>query len=166
MRWFVLATICLLACSREPQDVPSGEGGPVQESWEAEIRITEEGRPKCTILAEHLLRYENPDRSELEGVRATFYDRKGQASIKLTAERGVVYEDRVEVEGNVVLTYGDSLKVETQRARWDRKGGRITSEGPVRIETPEGEEVGEGFVCEAHSGRWWMRSVRGQVLAP
>jgi len=148
--------------------VSPGKGGPVQESWEAEIRITEEGRPKCTILAEHLLRYENPDRSELEGVRATFYDRKGRASIGLTAERGVVYErgDRVEVEGKVVLTYGDSLKVETERARWDRKEGRIVAEGPVRIETPEGEEVGEGFVCEAQSGRWWMRSVRGQVLAP
>lgn len=127
--------------------------------------MTEGGRPKCTITAGHLLRYK--DRSELEGVRATFYDRRGRASIELTAERGVVYgdEERVEVEGDVVLVYGDSLKVEAERARWEREEGRIVAEGPVRIWTQEGEEIGEGFVCDARSGRWWMRSVRGQVLA-
>jgi len=168
MRWWPLTVVLLLACSKEPQEAPPEGEGPVQESWDAEVRITEEGLPKCTIRAGHLLRFEGPERSELEGVKATFYDRDGRPSLNLTADKGVVYtqEEKVEVEGNVVITYGDSLRVEMERARWDRKDGRIVAEGPVTIRTPSGEEQGEGFVCDVRSGRWSMRSVRGQVRAP
>jgi len=166
--WPSIVVVLLLACSKEPQKTPPGEDGPVQESWNAEVRITEEGLPRCTIQAKRLLRFEEPERSELEGVKATFYDQDGRPSVQLTAEKGVVYtrEDRIEVEGNVVLTYGDSLRVETERAQWDRRGGKIVAEGPVEISTPRGEEQGEGFVCDTRSGKWSMRSVRGRVRAP
>ncbi|MFO7768805.1 MAG: LPS export ABC transporter periplasmic protein LptC [bacterium] len=159
----LVPTFLTLSCGRGPgreEEVPGPPPeGPVPESeqWDARIQLYEKGLRRAFIEAEHLAVYQLPDQTftHMDTIRARFFDEAGEASSRLTARAGRIFDQeregmrRVKTWGDVVLRGEEQRVVRADTLWWDEGRDRVYTEGPVEV--TEGEDVlrGVGFESDA-----------------
>ncbi len=157
--WFVLL---MAGCTRHvPQPITSEVQAdlPDQESWEANMRVSEDGRQRFDIVAPHLAKFENDDSTYMllsaapddpdVRVVAYIFNSMGDSMATLTADRIYYYDQqrRFEAEGDVVIETMEKKKLESERLVWYDAERKIRTPGFVRITTAE-EQV-QGYRLEA-----------------
>lgn len=140
---------------------------PDQESWNAELRISSEGRPKLVLTAAYMARYENRDTTyailgadplggDSTPVRVELFDDAGEPSVMLSATeltyfdlaRRFVGEGRVEA----VLLRAGSARLTADRLVYDESDGRFVASGNVLVVSQDGKRLTtDEVVWDAHA---------------
>ncbi len=91
----------------------------------------------------------DPDRIHLDQLRAVL-EQTGAAPVHLRADEGVYLRkrDRLELEGDLELTFGEGYRFMTQSADVDLERGHVAGASPIRGEGPVGTLLADGFDIE------------------
>lgn len=126
---------------------------PDQESWNSEVILTTLGQPTAVIQYNHMTRYLNKKQTKFDGgIVVEFFNKEGEHSSHLTADRGVVYDTRRNFDafGNVVLVSDSGSVLYTEELRWDNVREKIYSNVYSMFTTAEGDTLyGESFESDA-----------------
>ena len=176
----MLFAACILAvvwigCSRhgEPQSQQAGTAEqriPDQESWNSTLITTDMGRITAKIWYGHMRKFNDQDVYEFDqNIRVEIFNKKGQRTSWITAERGRLFEAKkfMEAIGHVVA-HSDSADITlfTERLQWDDKNKKIVSNEFVTLATEQDTLYGVGFESEADLTRWVIKNPRGVSRRP
>lgn len=137
------------ACTRPSSGLPPGttvEDLPDGESWDAELRVSEEGRSSLTLAAPYMARFQRPDTNYVylgpplgtpdsvqSRISVRLFDDAGQPSAAISSRQAWYYEreGRLVADGGVTAeTFGDeSARIESARLRYTDDGGFSASGG-------------------------------------
>jgi len=150
----ILITLYLLlnSCGTERAEETSVEPTtvyPDQESWNATIRITKDGKTVGLLKSGHIQKY-NATKTTLlkDGLHVDFYDNLGNHTSVLTSEGGKVLDDKQDMEafGNVVVVSDSGIVLYTDTLKWNNKDQKIYSEIAVKIVSEESDTLyGDSF---------------------
>ena len=148
----IIILILFLACSEE-KIKPTVDNSltedeiPVQESWDAEIRFTEEGNLKAILNADHLSMFENDQVTLLKGVKIDFYNEEGVNNSTLTSMRGKVDDATKNMFAidSVVAVSDSGVTLLTDELMWRNKDQKIVTDEFVTIITGDERIEGYGF---------------------
>lgn len=154
MKFVILFFISILffSCGEEkikPVIDSSTAGGeiPAQESWNAKIIFTEEGKVKAILYSDHLQKYDETKETFLEGVKIDFFDEDGTKSSTLTSKKGKVDETTKNMLAidSVVAVSDSGVTLRTDELMWNNSKRKITTDKFVTIISPDEEMQGYGF---------------------
>lgn len=152
LQLFILITI---AGCREEKIKPRISGSlssdlPAQESWNSEIRFTEEGDLKGILYTQHLRVFTEKRETLLEGVKIDFYDPDGVKTTTLTSDKGRVDDitKNMYAIGNVVAVSDSGVTLTTDELMWRNKDRKIVSDKFVTIVSPKEKIQGYGFEAD------------------
>lgn len=134
----LVASGALSGCTRPSTGLPPGttvEDLPDGESWDAELRVSEGGKPSLTLAAPYLARFQRPDTNYVylgpppgtpDSVQARIavrlFDDEGQPTASISSRQAWYYETerRLVADGSVIAeTFGDqSARIEAPRLRY------------------------------------------------
>lgn len=129
---------------------------PDQESWGAELRISDHGRPSLVMAAAYMARFDNrdttyavlgpdPSGGDSSKVRVELFDDQGQPSATLTADELTYFdkERRFEGEGEVeaVLLRAGGARLTADRLTYNEGQGRFIASGDVLVVSQDGKRL-------------------------
>ena len=135
------------------------EGGPSHESWDMDMLVSEDGRPRFRLLAHHMAYFERGDSTwmELEGVadsartRVTglLYGAERDTSAWFEADRMTWFDEarRMEARGAVVVRSSNGRVLEAEHLEWLEPERRIRTPGFARILMTDGRLEGYGLTA-------------------
>lgn len=151
-----------------------GEDIPLIVMDNAEIRFTDSAITKANINSTRVENYfyynseQELDSQILKmshGIKAKFYNEKGELNSTLTAEKATRNEKTklTEIENNVVVinTEGDSLT--TEYLIWDENKNTISSDKHVRVRTSNEIIFAEGFDSDVNFTNYTFRKFKGSI---
>ena len=184
-RSLVWVPVALLVCgplggcgAPADEDVPPGvelADRPDQETWDVDLALSMEGRPRAQVRAPYLARYDRPDSTyalfqstppgDSARVRVVVYDEAGVRSGTVAADRLYYYEDdrRFEAEGRVVVETVEGKRLESEQLVWDEEARSLHTDGFVRITTPEERLQGYELVADENLDTYRLARITGQV---
>jgi LPS export ABC transporter protein LptC len=163
--------VSLLACTREPsQNHPQGEldslNRPDSEVFGATIYLSSRGRQTSSIEAERLIKWEDKDSTVAFELDVDFFDSTGDVMSTLVADSGIIREKTgyMEVYGDVVVTTGDSLRLDTDFLVYDPVDDKVRTDAFVEIARPGDTLRGYGMVAPRDLSRIKiLRQVTGRI---
>lgn len=139
---------------------------PDQESWDATIVITRNGKKSGKLAAGHVRKYSDKMITLLdEGIKVDFFDETGQHTSVLTANGGKVFDQRQDMlaYGNVVVVSDSGMTMHTDTLKWDNKNQKIFSEIAVIFTTNENDTLyGDSFVSDPNLDNYEIVNARGK----
>jgi len=159
--------IGLTACFNESQTEQSSSASdiyPDQESWNAEIKITRNGKLSGLVKAGHIKSFSSQKRTELsENITVDFFKQDGQHSSVLTARGGLVFDDRDDMIafGNVIVVSDSGVALYTDTLHWFNKEQKISSKVPVKITTQNDTLFGDNLVSDPHLRNYELTNSHG-----
>ncbi|ACF14252.1 protein of unknown function DUF1239 [Chloroherpeton thalassium ATCC 35110] len=144
-----------------------GDNAPVQETWNAEVTFSDSGRVKAILHIKHSAQYRrrNLDEREIDGgFRVDFYNRQGEFTTVLTAERAKIHPSNdMEAFENVVITSNDSTIVRTDYMKWSHNEQKISSNKFVTITKPNEVLRGYGFESDQNMKHYRIFRASGET---
>ncbi len=152
------------------------ELGPRQESWNADLLISNDGIPRMMLKAAIWREYGEVDSSyslllsdpeiDTSRVIALIFDPEGLQSAKVTANEMQFFdgEGRIEAEGNVVVRTSNDRVLETEKLLWWEERGRIEAPGYVKLTAPRETIQGYELDSDEHLENYTLGRVTGQIL--
>ena len=178
MRTFILSSLFLLlaGCAerdRQPRQ-ENNEQRPDQESWDVELAIEVDGRPRARLAAPYVARYEgtdstfarfSPTEQRPDRIHVLVFDDAGELSATVEADRMDHYENRrmFVATGQVVVTNETGRRLEGERLIWHEADREIRSDGFVRITTPTERLQGYSLVADESLETYRLARITGQV---
>ncbi len=150
---FIIIIILLLGSCGEEKFKPAidasvkGDEIPVQESWDAQIIFSEEGKTKAVLHADHIRAYQDKKIKLLDGVKIEFYDDDEKVSSTLTSKRGRINdltEDMFAID-SVVAVSDSGVTLRTDELIWKNKIKKIKTDKFVTIVNGKEKIQGYGF---------------------
>ncbi len=158
---FSFLIVLLLSCQSKqelasnPSELPDE---PDQESWNAHITTSTNGKVASKISYGHLRKYSKKRTVYLtEGVEIDFYDANGRHASKVNCDEAILNEanNNAELMGNVVFFSDKGLNVSTTKLNWHEQESKVTSSELVRVITAEKDTIfGVGFESEQSLEKW------------
>lgn len=154
---FIRAIVLLFiisACTKINDDdssAPTNTDFPDQESWNAKMYFSKEGKRQAVLVAGYVAKYSAKHYTLLkESVRVDFYDTDGQVKSVLTSREGKVLDDTQDMiaTGNVALLSNNGTHLYADELLWDNKLGKIKSKVPVKITTKTDTLFGDTFLSD------------------
>ncbi|MEM8948443.1 MAG: LPS export ABC transporter periplasmic protein LptC [Pseudomonadota bacterium] len=110
---------------------------------------TEASEPYEVTASSAFLDPADPDRIHLDQLRAIL-EQTGDAPVHLRADEGIYLRkrDRLELDGDLELTFGDGYRFTTESAKVDLGRGHVAGGEPVDGEGPVGTLAADGFDIE------------------
>ena len=167
---FMLSILLLMNCSSKPEEPAAvqapqeQETTPDQESWDATIFITKDGRKVAEVWAGHILVYNRNRQTVLkDSIHVDFYDREGNHKSVLTAREGVVENQtkNLKAVGNVIVVSDSGIVLETEELHWDNTKQKIVSYVPVKFTTVTDTLIGDSFISDPDLKNYIIRNARG-----
>ena len=125
--------------------------------------VTRNGRPRASIQAPHLAKYDRERVSRMDGgVSVTFFGYGiGDTVSTLTSHKAEIDEGRriLTAIENVVLVSNRGSTLYTDTLRWEEETEMIQGPDSVRIESERGTETGIGFEAKSDLSTWTLRQV-------
>ena len=152
--YFFLATLFFTHCSEKklkPQidETITSEELPDQESKNAKITFTEEGKLKAILFADNIKVIGNKNEKLLENVRIEFYNEEEIQTSTLTSLEGKIddlTQDMYAIK-DVVAVSDSGVTLTTDELIWKNKTKKIVTDKFVRIVSDE--EIIEGYGFES-----------------
>ena len=144
MKMFLaIVLFAVWGCSSEGSKSAQTTGAkvyPDQESWNATVLITREGKTMGVLKAGHVQKFSKQNRTVLDdSIRVDFYDDYGNHKSVLTAQGGKV-DDQTQnmiAYGHVVVVSDSGITLYTDTLKWDNKKQKIYSDIPIMLTTEE-----------------------------
>src|SRR5262245_14650397 len=167
--------LCLLpltlstGCQSTDQPTParSNAEGPDQEGWNSTLTVTSNGRVTALVKYHRMEKFSKKRRVFFkDSVAVDFYNQQGQHSSKLTAERGVLYEETNDVValGNVVVISDSGVTLCSDSLRWDSRRQKVMTAAFVTITRANGETLrGFGFESDANLKHLSIKKASGMT---
>ena len=134
---------------------------------EVEILYSDLGKLKVKIIAEELTYHQGKEPySEFnKGLRAFFYNPAMEIESKLSANYGVIYDEKGEmlVRDDVVVINVKGEKLNTEELIWKKKEEKVFSDKFVKITTPEEIIYGEGFEASQDFSDYTIKNITGII---
>ena len=178
--------LALSACTRATSGLPPGvtvEDLPDGESWDAELRISQEGRPSLALAAPYMARFQRPDTAYVylgpppgipdsvqSRISVRLFDDAGQPTAAISARQAWYYErdGRLVADGEVIAeTYGDeSARIQSAQLRYTDDGEFSASGGAdVDLRGDPSARIRAGTVTGRIGGGRYTASGRVRVEA-
>lgn len=148
----LIILLSIVACNEkkiEPQVTLVGsEELPDQESHDAKITFTEEGKLKAILYADTIKVYSEKREKDLKKVHIDFYEDEKKSS-SITSDKGKI-DDRTEdmyAIGNVVAVSDSGITLTTEELTWKHRKKKIVTDKFVKIKSDK--EVIEGYGFES-----------------
>lgn len=147
----IVLSILLYACTDEPKSAESsdefGDRIPVQESWNSDFKVTEDGVLKAIVYAKRTRKYNDKRETEMDTLKIDFYDEFGIKTTTLTSLFGKIDDQTKNMfaRDSVVAINEDGVTLETEELHWNNKTKRITTDKFVTISTKDEIIQGYGF---------------------
>lgn len=158
----------LLSCENDLKHISSGviEEMPVQWLKDAELIYSDSARVQMLLKAPLINRYKGEDEyNEFpKGIKAFFYNHKGEIKSFLTANYAIHFEKMklMEAKNNVVFVNKENNEtLNTEHLVWNEKRGIIYSENFVKITTKDEILIGEGFESDENFEKWVIKKPKG-----
>ncbi|OGU54480.1 MAG: LPS export ABC transporter periplasmic protein LptC [Ignavibacteria bacterium RBG_13_36_8] len=155
MKKFVISILILMfycGCGEEkiePQidHTVDEEEIPNQESWNAEIFLTEEGKLRAIVFADHLKKYDSRKMTYLEGMKVDFYNQEEEKTSTLTAKFGRVNDDTRDMFAidSVVAVSDSGTTLTTDELMWRNRDKKISTDKFVTLISKTEKIEGFGF---------------------
>lgn len=163
----LLSFICIVvSCSEEkiqPQIEKSNVQGeiPSNESWNAKVMFTDEGKTKAILNTDHGRIFELQKVTLLDKVNIQFFNNAQKNTSWLTSLRGKVDDVTKNMFAyDSVTAWNDSGTVlKTNELMWRNKDQKITSDKFVTITSPKEIIQGYGFESDQHLDHYVIRNV-------
>jgi len=137
---------------------------PDQESWEATMFFTKEGRKRAILTAGYIAKYSARRYTLLEeNVKVDFFDENGNHKSVMTALEGKVFDDRQDMiaTGNVVVVSDNGTTLYSEELHWLNKEEKIVSKVPVKITTKSDTLFGDTFKSDPDLINYEITNARG-----
>jgi LPS export ABC transporter protein LptC len=137
---------------------------PDQESWDAQMFFTKDGKRRAVLKSGYIAKYSNKKYTLLkEGVRVEFYDQQGNPKSVLTSDEGKVFDDRQDMlaTGNVVLISKNGSHLYSDELLWDNKEEKIISTVAIKITTATDTLYGDTFKSDPDLINYEITNARG-----
>jgi LPS export ABC transporter protein LptC len=123
----------LAACSREQPPGPAKSGEqPLQITRNFTTTESDSGVVRYVVRAQIARSYAG-DITRAEDVQVDFYDHGSKVSVLRSKEGYLDGDGRLRAKGDVVVTAVEGGVLETDELYWDRKLGKIRTDGPFKI---------------------------------
>jgi LPS export ABC transporter protein LptC len=163
----IVISLLISACGKEEPKAPAFSlDVPDQIMENSTITFTEEGVKSVVIQSEYVAVYEKQDLKKAKGVRVDFYDGEGKHTSVLVADSGLIQEKRQNLEalGNVVVTTGEGIKLETASLRWDPQKRKIVTDDFVKITKKTDVVTGYGLEADEELKHFVIKKrVKGKI---
>ena len=166
--FFILSLILILHCSEEKNKSLPADNNlyPDQESWQATILITKDGKTVGYLKAGHVQKFSRKQLTLLdEQIQVDFFNEKGQHTSVLTADGGKVYDVKQDMiaYGRVVVVSDSGLTLFTDTLKWDNKDQKIYSDIPVIFTTQDKDTLyGDSFKSDPDLVNYEIVNPRGK----
>jgi hypothetical protein len=152
------------------------EDGPVSESWDPIMHISENGLPRLTMTAAYLANFETQDSTYMvlsslgvdsSQVRVDIFDARGDSSATVFANRIVYFERerRFNAEGKVVVQAKDNRFLYAEHLSWSEKTSRVHTPGYATIKTPKETLSGYEFDSDENLFDFSLKRVTGTLIS-
>ena len=153
----------LLSCESRSQQAPvvlEEVSGPKIESWDVELNVLKQSKPRYHIVAGYQAQFERGDSSyslllpsqNREGipVKITLFDEDGLESGTLSALEILYYEQkgRIEAKSDVILLGKEEKVLTSEYLTWSEDSRKVSTTGFVTIVSPN--EKLQGYNLEAN----------------
>ncbi len=140
------------------------EDFPDQESWNARMYFTKDGKRKAVLNAGYIAKYSKKSITLLkEDVKVDFYDNEGNHKSVLTSLEGKVFDksqDMVAI-GNVVVKSDNGNHLYCEELHWNNKTQKIISNVPVKITTKEDTLFGDTLISDPDLSDYELTNTHG-----
>jgi len=165
----VLSLVLLIfACTPEQpaENLPSAsQDYPEQESWNALMIISREGKTIGHLKAGHVQKFIKKNYTLIsDSLKVDFYNDQGQHTSVLRSEGGKVFDKSQDMIafGHVVVVSDSGITLYSDTLKWDNKNQKIYSEIPVKLTTAEKDTLyGDRFVSDRHLSDYEIINPRG-----
>lgn len=163
---FLLFIITIAGCTTTPEEeISENTDGsyPDQESWDATIIISKEGRTIGLLEAKHIKKFTNRNMTYIEdGLKVDFFNAEGEHTSVLTSAGGRVHDVKQDMiaYGNVVVVSDSGMTLYTDTLKWDNKRQKIISEIPVMITSETDTVYGDTFISDPNLSNYTITNSR------
>ncbi|PID62387.1 MAG: LPS export ABC transporter periplasmic protein LptC [Ignavibacteriae bacterium] len=122
---------------------------PDQESRNAKITFTENGKLKAVLYADNIKVIENQREKLLTNLKIDFYNKEEKKTSSLTSKKGRIEDNSQDMYAieNVVAISDSGVVLKTEELIWKNKTRKIVTDKFVRIEN--NQEITEGYGFES-----------------
>ncbi len=168
LKLIIMSLFLLLNCSNNETQSETTEivrdDLPDQESWNAQLTITNEGKKVGVVNAGHIKKYSSKKLTLIsEGVKVDFFNNMGEHTSVLTSKGGEVKDQSQNMiaYGNVVVVSDSGLTLFTDTLLWDNEKQKIISEIPVKITSDTDTLYGDSFISDPNLENYEITNSRG-----
>lgn len=151
--------------TEEPTPSATNTDGPDQEGWNSKITVTSTGQIAAHVQYGHMAKYSKKQQTQFDGgIEVDFYNRAGEHTSHLTADKGLLFEDTNDVEAreNVIAKSDSGITLFTQILRWQNRMQKIVTDDFVTIATPKGDTLrGKGFESDQNLKNYLIKQPTG-----
>lgn len=162
--------IFLYACTNDPnvvQEFVENKELPVEETENAEILVTNDGKLRVKISSESIKRFENtePELILNGSVKITFYDNSKSPISMLNSNYVEIYEKKnvMIARDNVVLVSNKSEKLETEKLVLNEQKEKVYTNEKVIITTKNEVIQGVGFESSLDFSDYKLSKITGVI---
>lgn len=164
----LVGLLTLMACTQfesgDNSQYVQEDSSPDQESWNAEMSFTKQGKRRAVLHAGYVAKYSKQEITLLkENVRVDFYDDEGELKSHLTSDQGKVFEKNKDMvaTGDVVVISRTGTHLFTEELYWNNELERIISHVPVMITSENDTLYGDSFNSDPDLINYEITNTRG-----
>lgn len=174
MKWLLLVVLVVLVAGCDdtervqPSNVVNTLDRPAQITHNTTMTFSTEGMIKAVLHAKRVRTYEDQKFTYLDsGVRVEFYDRLGQHSSTLTADRAAINlgTNDMTAYDSVHIVSDSGTVVDTDSLQWLNRSQQLHSDAHVRIAEKNGR-ITTGIGFEADQNLTHYQILRPTIEAP
>lgn len=139
---------------------------PDQESFHTKVVFSDSGIVKAILRAGHIAVYSSRNETILDGgITVDFYDKDGNHTSVLTADRGRVDDVTQDLYafGNVIAKSDSGVVLKTEELRWINAKRKIVTDKYVEITSPSEEIYGYGLESDQSLKDYVIFRVSGKI---
>lgn len=173
-----LLTLGLLSCESRSQEAPivlDEVSGPKLESWDVELNVLKQSKPRYHIVAGYQAQFEQGDSSyslllpsrdrEGDPVEITLFDEEGLESGTLSALEILYYDKkgRIEAKSEVRLLGKDQKILTSEYLTWSEESRKVSTTGFVTIDSPNEKLQGYDLLANEDLSEVEIKNLTGIV---
>jgi len=143
--------------------------GPLNEVDNMEMIMTDSARLSIRLTAPKLIEVQNRDRHFPKGVYIEFYDKKGNKTTTLKANKGIQYKAtnvHTAIGNVVVVNLEKQQTLRTEVLNWNPDTKKLYTDKFVTITTPDELIKGTGLEAAQDMSTYTIRQISGVVSVP
>jgi LPS export ABC transporter protein LptC len=159
--------IGFIACTdfdEENTEQTDTEEYPDQESWNARMYFTKDGKRRAILESGYIAKYSKKQITFLkEGMQVDFFDSEGNHKSTLTSEEGKVFDGKQDMVAikNVVVKSDNGNHLFCEELHWNNSDQKIISYVPVMITTDDDTLYGDSMISDPDLHNYEVTNAHG-----